>query len=80
MASNASMDTEINCRIGKASSTFARLSGSVWDNPKLTVRTMSAVYLACVCRTILYGSKTWILLTVQEKKMNTFHQACLSLL
>ena len=28
-SSNASMDTEISCRIGKASGTFARLSGSV---------------------------------------------------
>ena len=32
IASNASMDTEINCRFGKASDTFARLSGRVWDN------------------------------------------------
>ena len=34
IASNASMDTEINCHIGKASGTFALLSGRVWDNPK----------------------------------------------
>ena len=55
-ASNASMDTEINFRIGKASGIFARLSERVWDNPKLTIRKKSAVYRACVCSTLLYGS------------------------
>ena len=44
------MDTEISRRI--ASSTFARLSGRVWDNPKLTIRTKSDVYRACVCSTL----------------------------
>ena len=72
IASNASMDTEINCRIGKASGTFSRLSGRVWDNPKLTIRTKSDVYRACVCNTLL-----WTLSTMQEKKVNTFHQRCL---
>ena len=32
LASNASLDTEINCHIGKASGTFARLTAIVWDN------------------------------------------------
>ena len=68
MTSNASMDTEINCCIGKASDTFAQLSGRVWDSHKLTIRTKSAVYCACVCTTLLYGSETWTLSIVQEKK------------
>ena len=63
--------------IGKASGTFARLSGRVWDNPKLTTRTKSAVYRACVCSTLLCGSETWTLSTMQEKKINTFRQRCL---
>ena len=53
---------------------FARLSGRIRDNPKLTIRTTLAVYRACVFSTLLYGSKTWTLLTMQEKKVNTFHQ------
>ena len=77
IASNAFMDTDINIRIGKASRTFARLSGRVWDNPKLIIRTMSAVYRACVCSILLYGSEMWTLSTMQEKKINTFHQRCL---
>ena len=46
------MDTEINRRIGKASGTF-QLSGSVWDNPKSTIHTKSAVYCACIYSTVL---------------------------
>ena len=77
IASNASLDTEINCRIGKASGTFARLTARVWDNPKLSIRTKSNVYCACVCSTLLYGSETWTLSSLQEKKINTFHLRCL---
>ena len=77
VASNASLDTEINCRIGKASGTFARLTARVWDNPKLSIRTKSNVYCACVCSTLLYGSETWTLSSLQEKKINTFHLRCL---
>ena len=73
VASNASLDTEINCRIGKASGTFARLTARVWDNPKLSIRTKSNVYCACVCSTLLYGSETWTLSSLQGKKINTFH-------
>ena len=58
IASNTSMDTEINCLVGKVSGTFARLSRRVWNNPKLTIRTKSSVYRACVCSTLLYGSET----------------------
>ena len=41
-----SMDTEIIYQIGKLSGTFARLSGRVWNNPKLTILTMLAAYRA----------------------------------
>ena len=67
------MDREINCRIGKVSGTFARLTTRVWDKPKLSIRRMSNVYCACVCSTLLYGSETCTLSSVQEKKINTFH-------
>ena len=71
------MDKEINSRIGKASGTFARLTARVWDNQKLSIRTKANVYRSCVCSTLLYGSETWTLPSVQEKKINTFHLRCL---
>ena len=77
ITSNASMDTEINCRIGKDLGSFFRMSGRVLGNPKLTIPTKSAVYRTCVCSSLLYGRDGWTLSTKQEKKINTFHQQCL---
>ena len=76
IALNASTDTEIKYRISKASGTVARLYGRVWYNPNLTICTKTAVYRACDCRTIMYGSKTWTLSNMQVKKINIFHQQC----
>ena len=74
--SNTSLDTQINCCIGKASGTFAHLATSVWDNTKFCIRTNSNVYCAYVCSTLLYGSETWTLSSMQEKKIKTFHIWC----
>ena len=56
---NLSLNAEIDKRIGKAATTFARLTTRVWTNPKLTVKTKMAVYSACVISTLLYKSETW---------------------
>ena len=72
-ASNSSLDTEINSRIGKVSGTFAPVTARVWDNQKLSIRTKPNVYCSCVCSTLLYGSETWTSSIVYEKKSNTFY-------
>ena len=68
-----SMDTEISRRIGKAASTFARLSKRVWENKKLTTHTKAAVYRECVLSILLCGSESWTLYSGQERRLNTFH-------
>ena len=73
ITNNLSLDTEIDKRIGKASTTLARLQSRVWTNPKLTVKTKMAVYNACVVSTLMYGSETWTTYARQEKKINFFH-------
>ena len=70
---NLSLDAEIDKRIGRASTTLARLTKRVWSNPELTVRTKMAVYNACVLSTLLYGSESWTTYARQEKRLNTFH-------
>ena len=50
---NLSLDAEIGKRIGKAATTFARLTVRVWNNSKLTVKTKMSVYNACVISTLL---------------------------
>ena len=70
---NLSLDAEIDKRIGKATSTLARLTARVWTSPKLSVKTKMAVYNACVISTLLYGSETWTMYAGQERRLNSFH-------
>ena len=64
-------------RIGKASAAMARLTKTVWENTKLTIKTKTQVYQTCVLSTLLYGSESWTLYTRQERRLNTFHLRCL---
>ena len=77
ISNNLSLDTELNTRIGKASTTMARLTKRVWDNTMLTINTKMKVYQACVLSTLLYGSEAWTLYSRQEKRLNAFHMRCL---
>ena len=52
IASNAPMHTEINCLISKASETFSQLYARVFNDPKLTIRTKSAVYSGILQRNV----------------------------
>ena len=72
-----SLETELNQRIGKASSTLSRLTKRVWDNKKLTEHTKTQVYKACVLSTLLYGSEAWTLMAHQENRLHVFHMRCL---
>ena len=77
IAANLSLDAEIDCRLGKAYSSFARLAERVWNNPMLTIKTKSAVYSSCVLSTLLYASESWTTSRRQESKLNSFHFRCL---
>ena len=78
IASNTSIDTEINCHFGKASDNFPRLCSKIFEQPKLTIRSKSTVSCLCFQYSVqLYRSKTWTLSSVKEMKINCFHQRCL---
>ena len=74
---SSDLDDEINTRIGKAATTFGRLTKRAWRNPKLTTKTKMSIYQACVLSSLLYGSETWTSYSYQEKKLNCFHLRCL---
>lgn len=59
ISDNVSLDTELNKRIGKAATSFARLNNRVWGNSKLTVQTKVQVYKACILSTLLYANESW---------------------
>ena len=73
ISKNLSLDSEINVRIGKASSAKTKLKERVWENKNLTINTKMRVYQACILSTLLYGSETWSTYTSQENKLNAFH-------
>ena len=45
----------------------------VWTSPKLYVKIIMAVYIACVISTLRYGSETWTTYAGPESRFNTFH-------
>lgn len=77
ISDSLSLDTELDKRIGKATTTMARLNKRVWTNGKLTEHTKVQVYKACVMSTLLYGSEAWTLRAKHEHKLNAFHMRCL---
>ena len=73
ISDNLSLQKELDKRIGKAATTFARLNARVWKNSKLTIKTKVAVYNSCVLSKLLYGNETWTTYSDQEKRLNAFH-------
>ena len=70
---NLSVDAVLDIRLGKTATTLGRLTSRVWNNSKLTTKTKTAVYNACVISTLLYGSESWATYPRQEKRLDVFH-------
>lgn len=77
VSDTVSLDEEINIRIGKAATSFGKLTKRAWQNKYLTAKTKILIYDACVLSTLLYASETWTMYRRQERKLNTFHLRCL---
>ena len=69
ISSNFSLHREIGKRIGKAATTFVRLTTRVWENSKFSVKTKIAMYNACIISKLLYRSETWTTHAMQEKRL-----------
>ena len=76
MASDVSLDREINNRISAAASAFGKLRKRVFDNHELELGTKIQVYKAVIIPTLLYGSETWTtyMYRYQVKQLEKFHQ------
>jgi len=77
VTSSASLDAELDIRIGKASTTFGRLTKRVWKNSKLSLHLKIRVYHACILSILLYASESWVTYRKQEHRLNAFHFRCL---
>ncbi len=77
LSANNSLDSELNTRIGRASTTFGRLQSRVWNNSHLSLKVKVHVYESCVLSVLLYGSEAWPTYWWEEHKLNAFHFRCL---
>ena len=77
LSHNATVDTEVNNRVSKASSAFGRLRKTVWERRGISLPTKLKVYRAVVLTTLLYGCETWTLYRRHERQINQFHLRCL---
>ena len=77
LSRNATIDDEVQCRLGKASAAFGRLSQQVWNRRGIRLETKLKVYRAAVMTTLLYGSESWTVYSRHARKLNHFHTTCL---
>ena len=71
------IDDEVNARIIKASVSFGRLRGSVWDRSGIWLDTKLKVYKAVVLPTLLYSCETRTVYQWHAKRLNHFHTSWL---
>jgi len=67
-----SCDKECMVRIGKAASSFGRLS-NIWKNKNIRLTVKIRLYESLVISTLLYGAESWPLSVTQMKKLEAAH-------
>ena len=68
---------EIQSRVGKATSSYGKLTGRVFYNKNLILYTKVKVYKAICLSILLYGCETWVLYRKHLKVLEFFHIRCL---
>ena len=77
ISNDAIVSKDLDNHLSKASSSFGRLSKTVWHSHTLRLSTKIQVYRAVVIPTFLYGAETWVLYQKQIRLLEQFHQCCL---
>jgi len=67
-----SRDKEIKIRLGKANSTFGRLS-NVWKSKSLKLKVKIRFYESLVLATLRYRSETWSMTLTNNKTLEVAH-------
>ena len=72
MSNNFTLDMELNTRLGKAVTSFGRLSKRVWSNKSLTLHTNLAIYRHEAANTsIVSRDRSWpLLLLLRQFKLD----------
>lgn len=77
ISKDASLDKEIDRRIGKASKAFGALWKRLWNVGDIHDKTKIAIYRAVVLSTLLCGCQSWNVYRKHVHKLESFHFRCL---
>ena len=69
-------ETDINCRIGKASAVFQRLH-KIWKSTNINMATKIKLYMALVVALLTYASESWKQTAKTMHRLDVFHHRCL---
>lgn len=69
--------SEVQSRIGQASTAFGSLKWSLWKKHKVTVKTKICIFQMLILPVLLYGSEMWTLLKTYQNKLELFQMRCL---
>jgi hypothetical protein len=72
IAGDGSCDKDIRTRLGKANSTFGRLT-NIWKNKSLSINIKCRLYEALVMSVLLYGAETWPMTVANMKRLEAAH-------
>lgn len=75
--SEESLATDINSRIGKARSAFDNIK-KIWASNQHSRKTKFKIYRSNVLSVLMQGVESWKINERNEKKLNAFHNKCLS--
>ena len=74
--SSGNIHSELNRRIGMASSDFKSLT-KIWNHTNLTRAKKYRIYSACILSKLLYGLQTAWLTKLQRRRLDGFHARCI---
>ena len=76
IAADGNSESDINCRIGKASSVFQRLQ-CIWKRNTINTSLKMQLFKSIVIPTAIYASETWKNTSRITQKLDVFQQRCL---
>ena len=76
IAADASVDSELNQKLGVASHDF-KLLQQVWKHSSLTLQFKFLVFMACIVQKLLYGLESAWLNIAAQRKLDGFQARCL---
>ena len=78
IARDGEIRNEVSNRIAKAARVFGCLRRPIFQNTNLSLATKRSVYRAAVLPALLYGAETWTIKAEHVKRLNIFHNCCVS--